>query len=285
MVLGITAYSLFAIHDAFVKGVIAELPAVQILFVRSLVVAAICLAVGRRPLVKELLTSPHKPMLLVRAVVMLAAFVLFYSTARDLGLAEMTTLYYFAPILTIVLAVIFLRERPTPTRICAAAIGFFGVIVATNPVGLTIGVPALMVIGAAACWSIAMILMRNISKSESSLVQIFSLNLFFVVAMGLASIWLWQPMGPREIAFAVAAGVVGGMAQYVLVEAARLIPASVLGTVEYGALIWSFVFGFLFWGEQPEGFVYWGAALIVAAGLLLAWSEQRSRRRVVSEAP
>ena len=66
-----------------------------------------------------------------------------------------------------------------------------------------------------------------------------------------------------------------------LVEAARIVPASVLGTVEYGALIWSFVFGYLFWAEIPAATVYVGAFLIVAAGLTLALSEHRSRREIM----
>ena len=71
------------------------------------------------------------------------------------------------------------------------------------------------------------------------------------------------------------------MAQFILVEAARSVPASVLGTVEYAALIWSFVFGYLFFGEVPAQSVYVGAFLVVAAGLTLALSEHRNRREIV----
>lgn len=281
MALGIFAYSLFSVHDALVKSVIHVLPVVQILFVRSLVIVLICLVIGRRKLVVELLRSGNKPMLLLRAVLTLAAWCMYYSAGRELQLAEMTTLYYFAPVLTIVLAVIFLKEQLTLARVGASAIGFFGVLIACNPAGLSFGIPALMVLAAAFFWSVSMILMRTISKSESSLVLIFSLNLFYTLAMGLASIPFWTGMDPLQLAIVAAVGIVGGTAQYVLVEAARLVPASVLGTVEYFALIWSFVFGYLFWGEQPAEVVFLGAALVILAGLVLAWSERRPRRQVI----
>ena len=58
-------------------------------------------------------------------------------------------------------------------------------------------------------------------------------------------------------------------------------PASVLGTVEYGALMWSFVFGYLFFAETPATSVYVGAFLVVAAGLTLAMSERRSRKEII----
>lgn len=282
MALGTFAYSLFAVHDALVKGVIYHLPVVQILFMRSVVIVVLCLIFGRGKLVRGLIASPNKSMMLLRAVLTLAAWCMYYSAGRELQLAEMTTLYYFAPVLTTILAVIFLKEQLTLARVGAAAIGFFGVIVACNPAGFGLSLPAVMVLAAALCWAVAMILMRTISKTESSLVQIFSLNLFYVLVMGAVSLPFWQGMTGSQIVMVVATGLVGGTAQYVLVDAARLVPASVLGTVEYSALIWSFVFGYLFWREEPAQMVYYGAALVVAAGLMLAWNERRGRRVVVA---
>ena len=106
-------------------------------------------------------------------------------------------------------------------------------------------------------------------------------NVIHVFLMGIVTLPFWESMSMREIAFCVAAGVVSGLAQYLVVEAARAVPASVLGTVEYGALIWSFVFGYLFWGEIPATTVYVGAFLVVAAGLTLALSEHRNRREII----
>ncbi|MDB5588139.1 MAG: EamA rane protein RarD [Devosia sp.] len=283
MALGFLAYSLFAVHDAVVKGIIMELPVVQILFLRSLVIVVITLSIGRAGVLTGLRLSPNKHMMLYRAALTLAAWCMYYSTGRYLQLAEMTTLYYFAPVFTIVLAVIFLGERLTLARVGAAAIGFFGVIVACNPVGMSLGWPSLMVLAAAFCWSVAMILMRTISKSEGTLVQTLAINLCYVAVMGAASIFFWQPMDARSIAFVIVAGLIGGVAQYALVDAARLVPAGVLGTVEYSALIWAFVFGYLFWAEVPSTSVYLGAALITTAGLLVAWNERR--RAPVLEMP
>jgi drug/metabolite transporter (DMT)-like permease len=277
MALGLASYSLFAVHDALVKGVIHELPVVQILFVRSVVVTLICLAIGRMAMVRGLARSTNKPMLILRGVLTLAAWCMYYPAGRELQLAEMTTLYYVAPVITVILAVVFLEERLTLARVGASAIGFFGVVVAVNPAGITIGIPALMALCAAFLWSVAMIVMRTVSKTESSLVLVFSMNLFYVVVLAGFALPFWVPMGWREVAFVVFTGLLGLAAQYALIDAARLVPASVLGTVEYTALCWSFIFGFLLYAEQPAPLVYVGAALVVAAGLILAFNERRRR--------
>lgn len=277
MALGLASYSIFAVHDALVKGVIHDLPVVQILFVRSVVVTLICLAIGRTAMVRGLVKSTNKPMLVLRAVLTLAAWCMYYPAGKELQLAEMTTLYYVAPVITVVLAVVFLKERLTLARVGASAIGFFGVVVAMNPAGITIGIPALMALGAAFLWSVAMIVMRTVSKTESSLVLVFSMNLFYVVVLAGFALPFWVPMDARAISFIVLTGVLGLAAQYALIDAARLVPASVLGTVEYTALCWSFILGYLMFGELPAPLVYAGAAMVVAAGLILAISERRRR--------
>lgn len=275
LLLGAICYSLFAFHDALVKSVITELPVVQILFIRSFVIVLGCLAVGRRQLLVDLRQSSGKHLIMLRAVLTLGAWCMYYSTGRYLQLAEMTTLYYVAPIITLVLAVIFLRERITVPRISAAVLGFVGVVVACNPAGLDFAWPELLVLAAAFLWGVAMIAMRSIPRSDSALAQIFAINALYVVVMGVASAFVWQPVDARTLAVVLAVGVLGGAAQYILVEAARLVPAAVLGTVEYSALVWAFLFGYLGWREIPAPYVYVGAVLIVAAGAFVAFSERR----------
>ena len=281
MALGIGAHTLFSVHDAFIKAVVISAPAPQILFIRSLVITSFCLAFGRSALVYDLIRSRNKTLILGRGLMTLAAWVMYYSAGRELQLAEMTTLYYFSPVLTTVLAVVLLKEQLTLARVGAASIGFFGVLVAANPNGFTIGWPVVMVLGAALFWALAMILMRTISKSERTVVQVFAQNLIHLVIMSAVALPMWQVMDARQVGLCIGAAFVGGLGQFSLVEAARRVPASVLGTVEYGALIWSFVLGYLFFGEMPASTVYVGALLVIAAGLTLALSEHRARRELV----
>ncbi len=277
MVMGFAAYSLFSVHDTLVKLVVSDIPVVQVLIIRSLVIASFALAIGRVTLVTDLVASKRKWPLFWRATTTLAAWCLYYVNGTQLKLAEMTTLYYFAPVITLVLAIIFLKERLTLPRTLAALLGFAGVVVACNPSGISFGLPALMVLAAATLWSVAMILMRSISKTETSLLLIFSLNAFYVVVLTPFVLADLRPMQLFQIVAVLGTGLTGGLAQYILVEAARRVPASVLGTVEYSALIWSFVLGAVVFGEIPAPIVFVGAGLIVLAGLTLAWSE-RGRR-------
>jgi drug/metabolite transporter (DMT)-like permease len=282
--MGAGAYSLFAFHDALIKGIIMDVPVVQIVFLRSVVIVVGCLALSRGAVVADLKRSSGKGLILLRAGLTLAAWCMYYTMGRYLELAAMTTLYYVAPVITLILAVIFLRERLTLPRVSAAILGFVGVVVACNPATLNIAWPELFVLGAAALWACAMIVMRSIPRTDSALAQIFGINGFNVLVMGAVAALTWQPMDLRTLSIVVITGAMGGAAQYLLVNAARLVPAGVLGTVEYSALVWAFLFGYLFWHEIPALYVYVGAVLIVAAGAFVAFSEQR-RRGAIIETP
>jgi drug/metabolite transporter (DMT)-like permease len=59
-------------------------------------------------------------------------------------------------------------------------------------------------------------------------------------------------------------------------EAARVIQASVMATVEYTALPWAFLLGYWIWLDIPTVSVFVGAGLIVLAGAVLVHVERRA---------
>src|SRR5262249_2545862 len=91
--LPLASYLLFSLHDATVKWLVATLSTPQILFVRSAMILALCLLVGGRDVIARAARSPVRGQLALRALVMLVAWLSYYTAARSLGLAELVTLY------------------------------------------------------------------------------------------------------------------------------------------------------------------------------------------------
>ena len=276
IVLGVMSWGLFALHDATIKWLVADLPAWEILFGRSLLIVVACLCIGRVRLIEQMLASRRKRTLLAFGAVNLVGWLLYYSAARYLPLAQLLTLYFASPIMVTVLAYPLLGERVTAARWLCVGIGFAGVLVASDPFGLSFSLPAGLVLVAAAMWGLGMILMRKMTPSESSMLQMFTMNLAFVIATGMMT--LVSAAMPTTSAFLLLAllGVVGGVAQYLLFEAARFAPAAVLGTTEYSALLWAFALGYVIWGDIPATTVFAGAGLIALAGAVLVVTERRA---------
>jgi drug/metabolite transporter (DMT)-like permease len=266
----------FAVHDAGIKLLVADIPVWEVLWFRSATILVICLAIGRRKLLERAAATPLKRQLAFRGLVNLTAWLCYYSAARALPLAQLLCLYFAAPLMITIMARQILKERVTRARWTSVVIGFIGVLFASDPFGVRPSFAALLVLIAAAMWGYGIILMRQIALRESTLLQMLAINSVFFLCTGIACLSHWQAPSTPQLAMLFGVGLVGGLAQFLVFEAARLIPASIMATLEYSALPWAFLLGYLIWLDIPPPAVFMGAALIILAGALLVRAERRS---------
>ena len=265
-------------HDAGVKWLVETLPVWEAIFFRSFTILLITLAFGRTRLLARALATPMRGALLLRACLTFTAWLCYFTASRSLPLGQLTVLYFAAPIVVVALAHPLLGERVTIFRGLAVGIGFVGVLVAADPGGIAFGLPALLTLAAADLWGYGIILMRQVARRESSLLQMLFANGCFSVAAGAMCLFQWITPDLGRLGLLVALGVVGGLGQFLLFESARRAPAAVMATVEYSALLWAFLLGFIVRGDIPRPAVFVGAGLILAAGVLLVLTEQRAGR-------
>ncbi len=279
--LGALGYGLFSVQDAIVKYLVARYPVPEILFVRSLVILTIALRIGGPGQVAALRRSRAAPALLGRAALILVAWLSYYAAAPRLPLAELTTLYFAAPVIAVVLSAAWLGETVDAPRWAAVLAGFAGVVLAADPARAVDLGPAGLALFAACCWGVSVVLARLITRTESTAVQMLVSNGVFALACGvmLAVMRTWVVPDRFALGLMVGLGVASGLGQFFLFEGYRYAPASVLAPVEYTGLVWAFVFGHLIWAERPGLNVYAGAGLIVAGSLTLVWFERRRALR------
>lgn len=274
-----TSYLLFTVHDAVVKLLVADFSVWQIIFVRSVTIVVGCLLVGGRSLPGRALRTPIMLPMAVRSVFLLTAWFSFYTAAKSLQLAEMTTLYYASPVVATLLAIPILKEKVPAQRWAAIILGFVGVFIASNPVGLTVSVPVGLALLAAVLWAGGSVLLRKTALNESTIVQMTLTNTFFVLMTFAMAFYEWRPVTLETGLLLLVVGLIGAGAQATLFEAMRRAPVSVLAPFEYSSLIWSFLLGYLIWQDFPTSNVAVGAVLIMLAGLMIVYSERLAARR------
>lgn len=268
------AYFLFSTQDASIKLLVVGMTVWQIMFFRSITILVGCAAIGGRRLFEDTVRSSVLRPMFLRSVFTLAAWICFYNAAKTMQLAELTTIYYAAPIIITVLSVVMLGEKVPALRWLAVFIGFVGVFIACDPTRLGLSVPVLLVLAAAILWAIAIILMRKTSLAERTMIQLVLNNTFFLAFSVVPTFFLWQAMTWDQLLLLIAVGALGGIAQYLLFEGMKRAPVSILAPLEYTSLIWSFALGFAIWGDVPRPEVFIGAAIIVSAGLLIVANER-----------
>lgn len=274
VVLALIAYLLLAMQDATVKWLVETVPVWQVLFIRSVMVTGGCLLAGGRPLISGTLGTPMRPLLLRRGIVTLAAWFSFFTAAKGLPLGELVSLWFTAPVVAALLAIPLLGERIGRARCLAIGVGFLGAVLVAGPTSLSVSPATALVLFGAACWGYGLVLTRLIARREPSLVQMLFNNAFFLVATSIGCAVTWRMPDPTEMLLLVLVAIMGGFGQFSLFEATRRVAVSVVAPLEYTALVWAFLIGFLVWSDEPSRAVLFGAGLIVVAGVLLVFSER-----------
>jgi len=272
------AYFLFSAQDASIKLLVAGMTVWQIMFVRSITVLVACGAIGGRRLFADTMDSPIVKPMLVRSAFTLAAWLCYYNAARSLQLAELTTIYYAAPIIVTVLSVLILGETVPLLRWLAVLIGFVGVFIACDPTRLGLSVPVLLVLAAAVLWGIAVVLLRKTAMQERTMIQLVLNNFYFLLFSAVPALIWWHMPDGTQLLLLISVGALGGVAQYMLFEGMKRAPVSIVAPFEYTSLVWAFALGYAIWGDLPRTEVFMGAALIIGAGLLIVGNEHFRKR-------
>jgi drug/metabolite transporter (DMT)-like permease len=274
-------YAFLSLQDAGIKWLVADYSVVTILFWRALVVALACLLIGRLPLVRRAWRSSSRRLLVVRGLLSIAAWLLYYTAARDLTLAEMTTLYFSAPIMVTLLASTILKEHVSAWQWFTLIIGFVGVVIACRPSHLANPLPITLTLLAAMCWAFTYIQLRQVDDQTSVLEQMLITNVVFVICMAVALPWTHTPTPTPAWLGMLGAGLLGGIGQFLLFASFQRATATVLAPFEYTGLIWAFLLSSLIWGTLMDVSLIVGAGLIAVSGTLALIFGRHSSQEVV----
>ncbi|MFK7940148.1 MAG: DMT family transporter [Roseovarius sp.] len=283
IVLKLIAVVLFIIMAALIKAASDSVPPGQAVFFRSVFAIPVILAwlAWRHDLRTGLkVASPMGHFW--RGFVGTVAMGLGFAGLGLLPLPEVTALGYAAPLLTVVLAAMFLNEKVGFYRIGAVALGFVGVMIVLSPrltsldaevVEITQALGAILVLTSALCAAIAQIYIRKLVATEQTSAIVFYFSLTSTVLSLLTLPFGWVVPGAFEVVCLVLAGLIGGTAQIFLTSAYRYADASVVAPFDYASMIFALAIGYVFFDEVPTGTMLGGAALVILAGILIIWRE------------
>ncbi|MEO0937573.1 MAG: DMT family transporter [Pseudomonadota bacterium] len=280
--LKLTAVFLFMVMGAMVKVVVADVPAGQAVFYRSLFALPIIIGwLWRRGELQTGLKTVRPIGHVWRGLFGTSAMALTFAGLGLLPLPEVTAIGYATPIFTVLLAALFLGERIRLVRLSAVALGLVGVMVVVWPrlggvedwtQGAALG--AVMILTASTLRALVQIHIRRLVQTEStaSIVFYFSVTATLMSLLTLPFGWVWPSLAVT--ALMIGSGLLGGVAQILMTASYRYGAASMLAPFDYASLIFAAVIGYVVFGEVVTGTMIVGAGLVVAGGALIIWRER-----------
>ena len=100
-------------------------------------------------------------------------------------------------------------------------------------------------------------------------------------------VFVWRTPTPSELVILAGIAVLAGLAEVFVIKALEVAMAVVVAPVQYSLMIWGTFYGWLVFGQLPDGWTWLGAAIIVVTGLYTLHREHlvaRRKRRERSDA-
>ena len=213
----------------------------------------------------------------LRGILNLVSMLCFFYAVTIAPFADVTALTFTAPIFASALAILFLGERVGPVRWAAIVIGFLGATVILRPGFGEIGLGPMLTIAAALLWALAMLVIKTLTRTESSLTITAYMMIVLAPMSFLAALpfWTWpEPQRYLELFVLAALGTCGHLC---LNQALKEGDTSLVSPVDYIRLVWAALIGYLAFGEVPDAMTWIGGAMICGGAVFVALHEGRRK--------
>lgn len=296
--------TLFATGDMLVKLMSDGYPLHQIVWMRAVVGLVVILGVfvpleGRY----RALITPRWPLHFLRGSLIVVANVAFFTGIAAMPLAEVTSIFFVAPLLITALSIPFLGEKVGIRRMLAVIFGFLGVAIIVRPGTEAFQIAAIAPMIAALAYASVQIIARKIGGTEKASTMAFYMHITFLLAASAVGLvmgdgrflaefnhpsmvfllrpWAWP--NSSDFLLLTLIGVTTACGSYMISEAYRQVEATTAAPFEYVALPAAIFWSILVFGEWPDIYALIGIVLIVGSGIYAFRREgARSRSRALN---
>ncbi len=300
----IFAMAMIPLNDSMIKLMSDHLSIFQILAMRAFVCLAIlaCIPGAIRSMAK--LTSKTIAKLCFRGLCLVGAMLFFFLPLSVLPLAEVTAIFFTAPLLISILSIPILGEKLGLYRLSAVVIGLIGVVVIVQPGGAGFSLAYLMPVVSATSYSAFQIITRQMRNEASLVSMVFVQNLVYLFAglIGLAITIAfapdtiegdvmnfllrgWNTPHAIEYAYFALGGVIVLMLAFASTNVYSNVEATYVAPFEYIALPTAVMWGILIWSDWPSFNTWIGIALILGGGLFMIYRENQLAKQIASQMP
>lgn len=185
---------------------------------------------------------------------------------------------YSSPIFIPLIAWLFLKEKVTQSMLLAAAIGFIGVLCVAKPDSGLFNLMSVIGLSASFLAAMAFVTVRALTQTEPPERIVFYFCLIGTLISMVPMFWHWRPYTLTELGYLIAAGLLANTSQLFLSNAYKLTPAGQIGPVNYIAIFFAGLWGFIFWQEVPDLYSLLGLGLIFCGILLCSPALQNKLR-------
>ena len=270
--------SLVTVMQAMVKAKGDIYPAIQLVFLRSLVgflAVAPLMWRHRAKLANRSNIRGH----LVRVAFNSTALTCNFAAFAALPLALVTAIGYTRPLILLAMAAVLLGEGVSLIRYALTAVGFIGVVIMLRPDEIPWSIGLLAAFGSVFFGALSVVQTRRLAGEDTVVLMLFyTVGLTLLTSIPAALVWV--PIPWAEAPSIILIGILAQVGQYCWLQAYQKQEARLLAPIGYLSIIFSSFAGWIFFGEVPSLSLCIGAAVVVLTTILATPFEQWLKNRV-----
>ena len=226
--------------------------------------------------------TERKILHLKRCVAGLIAIVAIFIALRKLPLATVVSISFAAPIFTTILSIFLLKERVGLYRWLAVIVGFFGIIIISEPGFNSMNVyyiyPIIFCLGL----SYVAIAIKQLSVSE----PVWLISFYFSLSIMIMSLFTihsttWILPTFFDLVLLSLLGILGGLANLWLTQSYKFADVSLVTPLKYLSLVFAIIFGYLIWDEIPTYKTLGGSLLVIISSIIIFRREIANKKEVI----
>jgi drug/metabolite transporter (DMT)-like permease len=284
IVLTLITIGVFGVQDAISKVLVQTYSPFQITMMRYWGFAAFSLLlVMRQAPLRQALNSKVPVWQVLRGVLLMADIWFFALALRTVPLGELQAITVVYPLLVTLFAIPILGEKVGIFRFVAVAVGFAGALVIVRPGGLPFDWGVGFALSSATLYAIYIVITRKVSQYDSAATSMTYTAIIGLIMSGVVGVFFWQPMGWSDFALVVIVMGTTCAGHGLMVHALSMAPASVVQPFNYFSLPWAIGLSAVVFGHWIDPISLIGAAIIVAAGLVVMARERIKRVPVAAD--
>jgi drug/metabolite transporter (DMT)-like permease len=267
------------LNDSFIKLASSGIPTFQLVFIRAYVacvVGAIIITLMGQwralPGVFELRT-------ILRGFAEMGAAFCFTIALFQMPIANIFAISQTVPLLLILGAALFYRDRLGLFQILLIILGFVGAWIVAQPDFSNLSPSIMLAFASALCIAARDLVGRGVPSNIPVIVVTVATSALVTLTAGAVHFTTesWAVMQPLQLFYVTASGLFIALGQVGVVLAYRYASTTTIAPLFYSFAVWSVASGFFIFGEAPSITALAGMALIVVTGLALVRLNQRAQ--------
>ena len=268
-----------ALSAACVRQLSASFSPFELVFLRNLVGTLLLLPWSLRLASRGTLRTTRMPMYMLRTTLSYTGMVCVFYALGNMPLGEVYSLLFLVPLITIILAVLLLKEWAGSHAWVACGVGFIGALVILRPGIIEVTLAAGAVLYTAVTYAGTNICIKSLSRTDSPVHITIYGNLLALPLAFVPSLFVWRTPDWSDIPWIIAMGLFQTLAGLFHARSVQAADARVVQPFNFLRLPASVAIGYLMFAELPSHWTWLGAGLIFASSYYVLYREAGSRTR------